>query len=86
LDLASGTEHPLNQVTRSVDDQVDWFDADHIVYHDSAPQGTGIWLLSIDGVSPPRLILRNAYSPAVQHASASAAAPSVTGAAAGVSE
>jgi hypothetical protein len=67
LDLASGVEHPLNQQSRSVDDQVDWFDADHIVYHDSAPQGTGVWLLSVDGASPPRLLLRNAYSPAVQH-------------------
>jgi dipeptidyl aminopeptidase/acylaminoacyl peptidase len=66
LDLATGAEHPLNQVTRSVDDQVDWFDADHIVYHDSAPEGTGIWILSTDGVSPPRLLLPNAYSPAVQ--------------------
>ena len=39
LDVASGEEHPLNQVSRSVDDQVDWFDNDHIVYHDSAPAG-----------------------------------------------
>jgi hypothetical protein len=66
LDVARGEEHPLNQVTRSVDDQVDWFDADHIVYHDSAPEGTGVWILSTDGVSPPRLLLPNAYSPAVQ--------------------
>ena len=66
LDLATGEEHALNQVTRSVDDQVDWFDADHIVYHDSAPDGTGIWILSTDGVQPPHLLLPNAYSPAVQ--------------------
>jgi hypothetical protein len=65
LDVASGEEHPLNQVSRSVDDQVDWFDNDHIVYHDSAPEGTGIWLLAIDGVAPPRLLLPDAYSPAV---------------------
>jgi hypothetical protein len=66
LDLASGTERPLNQLTRSVDDQVDWFDLDHIVYHDSASDGTGVWILSTDGVSPPRLLLPDAYSPAVQ--------------------
>jgi hypothetical protein len=65
LDVASGHEHPLNQVSRSVDDQVDWFDNDHIVYHDSAQEGTGIWLLAIDGVDPPRLLLPDAYSPAV---------------------
>ena len=66
LDLAAGTEHPLNQVRRSVDDQVDWFDDTHVVYHDSASEGTGIWILSIDGTTPPRLIVPNAYSPAVQ--------------------
>jgi Tol biopolymer transport system component len=66
LDLASGTERPLNQLTRSVDDQVDWFDLDHIVYHDSASDGTGVWILSTDGISPPSLLLLDAYSPAVQ--------------------
>ena len=66
LDLVSGTERPLNQVRRSVDDQVDWFDGSHVVYHDSATEGTGIWVLSVDGVTPPRLLLANAYSPAVQ--------------------
>jgi hypothetical protein len=66
LDLAAGTEHPLNQVSHSVDDQVDWYDDSHIVYHDSAPQGTGVWSLSVDGVSEPRLLLPRAYSPAVQ--------------------
>lgn len=66
LDLASGAERPLNQVRRSVDDQVDWFDDAHVVYHESAPEGTGIWILSVDGVSPPRLLVPNAYSPAVQ--------------------
>jgi hypothetical protein len=66
LDLAAGTEHPLNQVRRSVDDQVEWYDNSHIVYHDSASQGTGVWELSVDGVSEPRLLLPQAYSPAVQ--------------------
>jgi WD40-like Beta Propeller Repeat len=66
LDVASGVEQPLNQLTRSVDDQVDWFDASHVVYHDSASEGTGIWLLATDDASPPRLLLPDAYSPAVQ--------------------
>ena len=66
LDLAAGTERPLNQVRRSVDDQVEWYDDSHIVYHDSATQGTGVWMLSVDGVSEPRLLLPQAYSPAVQ--------------------
>ncbi len=66
LDLASGTEHPLNQIRPSVDDQVDWYDNSHVVYHDAAPEGTGVWVLSTDGVTPPRLLIPNAYSPAVQ--------------------
>ena len=66
LELATNVERPLNQTRRSVDDQVDWFDDTHVVYHDSATEGTGIWVLSIDGVTPPQLLLPNAYSPAVQ--------------------
>ena len=66
LDLATGVERALNQGRRSVDDQVDWFDDRQVVYHDSGSEGTAIWVLSVDGVTPPRLLLPNAYSPAVQ--------------------
>ena len=66
LDLETGAEHPLNQVQRSVDDQVDWFDASHVVYHDSAKAGTGIWILGVDEGASPSLLLPGAYSPAVQ--------------------
>ena len=65
LDLATGAERPLNQTRKSIDDQVDWYDDTHVVYHDSASEGTGIWILSIDGVTPPQLLLTNGYSPAV---------------------
>jgi hypothetical protein len=66
LELATGHEHPLNQVVRSVDDQVDWFDDRQVIYHDSASAGTGVWVLPVDGIAPPRLLLPFAYSPAVQ--------------------
>ena len=66
LTLATGAERPLNQVRRSVDDQVDWFDANHVVYHDSAPEGSGVWLLAVDGGSGPRLLVPYAHSPAVE--------------------
>jgi Tol biopolymer transport system component len=66
LDLATGREHPLNQMTRSIDDQVDWFDDRQVIYHDSAEGVTGVWVLPVDGISPPRLLLSYAYSPAVQ--------------------
>jgi len=65
LDLATGAERPLNQIRRSVDDQVDWFDNHQVVYHDSASEGTGIWVLPVDGITPPRLLLAHAYSPAI---------------------
>ena len=65
LELASGTERPLNQMRPSVDDQVDWFDNGQVVYHESASEGTGIWVLPVDGITPPRLLLPHAYSPAV---------------------
>jgi hypothetical protein len=66
LDLATGIERPLNQQVRSVDDQVDWFDDRQVIYHDSAGSATGVWVLPVDGTSPPRLLLPFAYSPAVQ--------------------
>jgi hypothetical protein len=65
LNLATGSDRPLNQVRRSVDDQVDWFDDEHVVYYDSAPEGTGVWMLSIDGVAPPQLLIPDASSPVV---------------------
>jgi hypothetical protein len=66
LDLAAGAERPLKQSQRSVDDQVDWFDPGHVVYHDSSPEGMGVWVLSTDGVTSPRLLLKDASSPAVE--------------------
>jgi hypothetical protein len=66
LDLGSGVERPLKQSQRSVDDQVEWLDDTHIVYHDAAPDGTGIWMLAVDGVTSSQLLLPNGYSPAVQ--------------------
>jgi hypothetical protein len=64
LDVATGREYPLNQSQRSVDDQVDWFDAGHVVYYDSSADGMGVWVLATDG-SASQLLLRDAASPAV---------------------
>ena len=66
LDVATGAERALNQSQRSVDDQVDWFDANHVVYHDSSSEGMNVWRLSIDGVESSRLLLRGAWSAAVE--------------------
>ena len=66
LDVATGAERALNQSQGSVDDQVDWFDANHVVYHDSSAEGMNVWRLSTDGVEPSRLLLRGAWSAAVE--------------------
>jgi hypothetical protein len=67
LDLATMTDMPLVTETRSIDDQVEWLDDRHILYTPmvDAPSGENVWLLSIDGSEPPRLLLSRAYSVAV---------------------
>jgi hypothetical protein len=37
-----------------------------VVYHDVTDAGTGIWMLSTDGTTGPRLLVPDAFSPAVQ--------------------
>jgi hypothetical protein len=65
LDLRSGTETALSTETRSVDDQVDWLDDSHVMYHITGARGADIWMLRTDGTEPPRLMRQYAYSPAV---------------------
>lgn len=67
FDLTTKSEAALNQGLRSIDDQVEWLDAGHVVYHDATDRGTDVWALSTDGVTPPQLLIVDAYSPAVQH-------------------
>ena len=66
IDLETWEERALNQGSRSVDDQVDWFDAAHVTYHDVTEAGTGVWKLSIDGATGPELVVPDAFSPSVQ--------------------
>jgi hypothetical protein len=67
LDLKTNQETPLNE-KRSVDDQLEWLDNNHVLY--SLPENatgssasTNIWLTSIDGASAPWIFLKKAYSP-----------------------
>ena len=68
LDLGTGTEYPLNE-TRSVDDQAEWLDNDHVLYglpRNVAGSGTmDIWLARADGSGTPRLFVQDASSPCV---------------------
>jgi hypothetical protein len=67
LDLASNTERMLSGETRYVDDQVEWLDADHVLY--GVPRRTtaisDVWVLAVDGATPARIFLSEAESPIV---------------------
>ncbi|MGN9910404.1 TolB family protein [Phytohabitans sp. LJ34] len=67
-DLASGRETVLAE-TRSVDDQAEWLDDRTILY--GLPRGgassasSDIWQVPADGTGAPRLLVKDAWSPAV---------------------
>jgi hypothetical protein len=65
LDLRTGSDAPLTIETRSVDDQVDWLDDDHVMYHITGSRGADIWVLRTDNTEAPRILRQYAYSPAV---------------------
>ena len=68
LDLRTNTETLLSE-TRSVDDQVEWLDNDHILYQvprsGSDATITDIWSVPADGTGTPEVFLPEASSPAV---------------------
>jgi hypothetical protein len=66
LDLATSLDRPLAE-TRSVDDQVEWLDNDSIAYMLPASAAGGasdIWTLSLNSQAPPRILVKQGYSPA----------------------
>lgn len=65
LELATMKEIELAREERSVDDQVDWLDDDHILYHNPGDDGSAIWVLRRDNSEAPRILLAGAYSPSV---------------------
>ncbi len=65
LDLKTKRETPLGE-ERSVDDQLEWLDNDHVLYalpESETGAGANVWLAAADGLSAPRLFLKKAYSP-----------------------
>jgi WD40 repeat protein len=75
LNLADQRETPLRE-TRSVDDQLEWLDADHVLYAVSDnPSGssasTAVWVADASGLTPPQILIPKAYSPAVVRPAAS---------------
>ncbi len=66
LDLATNEERVLDKESRSVDDQVEWLDNQTVLYHLTGEgSAADLWAMPVDGSSAPRLLLRDAYSPAV---------------------
>jgi hypothetical protein len=69
LDLMTGRETPLGE-KRSVDDQLEWLDNDHVLYSlpetgNGSSASTDLWLAAADGATAPSLFLKKAYSPSV---------------------
>jgi WD40 repeat protein len=65
LPLDTLRETVLDAESRSVDDQVDWLDDQHIVYHLPKTGGADIWALRVDHAEPPRILVEGGYSPSI---------------------
>lgn len=63
--LTSGADIALTSETRSVDDQVDWLDNDHVMYSMISTNGADIWSLRVDDREAPMLLMPAASSPAI---------------------
>jgi WD40-like Beta Propeller Repeat len=67
-DLRTGAETLLAEA-RSVDDQVDWLDNTHVMYGlpriTSGAATSDIWSVPADGTGAPRVLVHDAWSPAV---------------------
>ncbi|MGX7678041.1 PD40 domain-containing protein [Jatrophihabitans sp. DSM 45814] len=69
-DVATAKVTPLAE-TRSVDDQVDWLDNSTVIYgiprSGTAAAIDDVWAVPDDGTGQPRLLIPQAWSPAVIH-------------------
>jgi hypothetical protein len=68
-DLATGKETLLAE-QHSVDDQVEWLDADHIIYGlprtaANSAATSDVWSVPADGTGTPQVLVHNAWSPAI---------------------
>lgn len=67
LDVATMKEHLIAGETRSIDDQVEWLDDEHLLY--AVPRRTtsiaDVWMVSVDAASPARIFLSQAESPII---------------------
>jgi hypothetical protein len=68
LDLRTLADRVVESEPRSIDDQVEWLDADTILYAASDPErglgGTSVWAVQVSGTAPQKW-LPGAFSPSV---------------------
>lgn len=64
LELASSRETALAE-PQSVDDQAAWLDEHTVIYGKVDGATTDLWAVPADGGGAPRMLVRNAFSPAV---------------------
>jgi hypothetical protein len=69
LDIATGHDWLLGSETRSVDDQIEWLDAKHVLYAVPRPESavSDVWAAPIDGSGPAHVYIPSAESPAIVH-------------------
>jgi hypothetical protein len=66
LHLDTMTESNVTRETRSVDDQVEWFDDARVLYHlTGGDTAADLWSVRIDNSAAPERIRASAYSPSV---------------------
>jgi hypothetical protein len=68
LDLATLTDRPIAMETRSIDDQIEWLDDDHVLYavrRSIHSASLDVWVAPIDNSVPARVFMPEAESPIV---------------------
>ncbi len=68
MDIATGRETLLTE-THAVDDQVEWLDDSQLLYglpgEGTKAAETNVWVVPADGTGSPRILIEQAWSPAV---------------------
>ncbi len=68
LDLATLTDRPIAAETRSIDDQIEWLDDQHVLYavrRSTYSSSLDVWVAPLDNGAPARVFMPEAESPIV---------------------
>jgi hypothetical protein len=67
LDLRTLTDRPIAAETRSIDDQIEWLDDDHVLYAVRRRElsNLDVWVAPLDNSTPARVFMPDAESPIV---------------------